>query len=133
MNVFYKSKSNGELPTNSLNEYVLSYKKSEPIFSRRKLYVEKYNEQGTDLLRLRDKKTDKEVVFWTSKNDVNASTMNNKIKEFLLKIQSTNNREFFEREGKDYVIAKGLFGFEDNNTIEIIAYYSDLFINDVIR
>ncbi len=117
------------LPVNPHNQYVLEYNKAEIKHGKRVAYIKKCSEHGKSLLKLHDKMSDKEILFWTSQNDKDASKRNEAINDFITKIAATQNEEFFKRSGKDYIIVQGIFGTEDETTIEMLIYYSDLFIN----
>ncbi|MDE7234925.1 MAG: hypothetical protein K2N29_07730 [Ruminiclostridium sp.] len=90
-------------------------------------YIEEYKENGKLHTRLRDKYTNKEVVFWTSPKDALAVEQKNGLLEFLSETKKMNNTKFYKKDGADCIVVQAILLNETSDTIVISSYFAELF------
>ena len=90
-------------------------------------YIEEYEDQGRLCARLRDKDTDKKVVFWISSNDSTALEQRNELLEFLSDTKRMNHPELYKKDGNESIIVQAILLSESEDTIELASYFAELF------
>ena len=90
-------------------------------------YIEEYYNQGALCARLRERTTNKKVVFWTSPFDSNPLEQKNGLLNFLSESKKMNVPELYNRKSNSYIVIQGIFGKETEDEIEVISYLAELF------
>lgn len=90
-------------------------------------YIEEYQTENGIAARLRDKSSDKKIVFWTSPNDPNAIEQKRGLLMFLSDTKRMNNPDFLKKDGTAYILIKGFLLKETEDTIELASYFAELF------
>ena len=90
-------------------------------------YIEEYQDNGILCSRLRDKKTDKKIEFWTHPHDTNADEIKKEWLEWLSETKEMNVDDLYKRNGKEWIIFQGYILNETNETIILSSYFSELF------
>lgn len=90
-------------------------------------YIEEYNKNGKLCARLRDKHTNKKIVFWTSPHDELAYEQKNDLLSFLSETKKMNNPEFYKKDGKAWIMIQAILLSETKDIIELASYCSELF------
>ena len=90
-------------------------------------YIEEYEDNGTLCARLRDKDTNKLIVFWTSPRDAAVIEQKKGLLEFLTETKKMNHFELYKKGGAEYILIQAIFLSETNDTIELASYFAELF------
>lgn len=90
-------------------------------------YIEEYQTENGLAARLRDKSSDKKIVFWSSPNDANAIEQKRGLLMFLSDTKRMNNPEYFKKDGIAYILIQGILLKETEDTIELASYFAELF------
>lgn len=90
-------------------------------------YIEEYEDNGKLCARLRDKNTNKIIVFWTSPHDAAAIEQENGLHEFLSDTKKMNHAELYKKDGTEYILIQAVLLSETNDTIELASYFAELF------
>ena len=69
-------------------------------------YIEEYQTDNGIAARLRDKSSDKNIVFWTSPNDPNAIEQKRGLLMFLSDTKRMNNPDYFKKDGTSYILIR---------------------------
>ena len=90
-------------------------------------YIEEYENNGKLCARLRDKDTNKHVVFWTSPRDAKAIEQKKGLLDFLSETKNMNRSELYKEDGTEYILIQGVLLRETSDTIELASYFAELF------
>ncbi len=93
-------------------------------------YIEEYMKDGKLAARLRDKKSNKSIVLWTSPNDPNAIEHWKGLLEFMSDTKRMNKPDFFDRNGKSSIMVAALLLKETEDTILLSSYFAELFYQE---
>lgn len=92
-------------------------------------YIEEYENQGRLCARLRDKATNKKVVFWLSPRDKTAAKQKYELLEFLSDAKRMNRPDFYKKDGDESIVVQALLLSESDDTIELASYFAELFFS----
>lgn len=109
-----------------LSDYPNSIPDSEDDYSL-SCYIEEYEDKGKLCARLRDKDTNKKIIFWISPHDNTAVKQKNDWLEFLSDTKKMNHPELYKKDGNESIIVQALLLSESSDTIELASYFAELF------